>query len=542
MRRRKYIAAVGTVGASLLAGCAGSDDSDDTGDSTSTPTSGANNTDTTETETDSEKTPDEDEESEDGPLAVLDTYIEAAREQDFEALADAMHSRHPFNPDNLDESEMENVSFDFGRYQNYEREVVDESFTTDDIKQMPTVGRWFEQMDTTPAAVLDGEETVLAEVTYETTEDGNTAEQTERLVLVTEDGDWQVFVPYQEPVDVPEGEPVDDERYQIVEGVEFDAESERVRVTVSGAGDIEAEKLVVYSTSFEEESTAWSESSETLPAVNYLTSPFDPAGDEIVVAIRFEDREIVVHRESYPTAEHDGLAVLDSYIEAANSEDLDLLADAMHSQHPFNPKRLDESENVSFDFGTYQDFEREIVDESFSTDDIREMENAEFWFQNVDFTLNDAIEGEEAALAEIQYEVTENNTTVEQKDQLILLTDDGDWRVFLTYDERVVVPDDEPIDDEQYQVVDSVAFDVEKERARVNVSGVGDIEAEELVVYSTSLGEDTVFWAPESETLPSLTHVTSGFDPAGDELVVAIRFEEREIVVHRETYEPDAEN
>lgn len=539
MRRRKYIAAVGTVGAGLLAGCAGEDDSNDAGDSTDTPTPNANSTDTTETETDSEKTPDE--EPEDGPLAVLDSYIEAARERDFEGLADAMHSRHPFNPDNLDESEMENVSFDFGQYQNYERDVVDESFTTDDIKQMPTVGRWFEQMDTTPAAVLDGEETVLAEVTYETTDDGNTVEQTERLVLLTEDGDWRVFVPYQEPVDVPEGEPVDDEQYQVVEGVEFDAESERVRVTVSGAGDIEAEKLVVYSTSLGEESSAWSESSETLPAVNYLTSPFDPAGDEIVVAIRFEDREIVVHRESYPTEEHDGLAVLDSYIEAANNEDLDALADAMHSQHPFNPKRLDESENVSFDFGTYQDFERKIIDESFSTDDIREMESAEFWFQNVEFTLNDAIEGEEAALAEIQYEVTEDNTTVEQKDQLILLTDDGDWRVFLTYDERVVVPDDEPIDDEQYQVVDSVAFDVEKERARVNVSGVGDIEAEELVVYSTSLGEDTVFWAPESETLPSLTHVTSGFDPEGDELVVAIRFEDREIVVHRETYERDTQ-
>ncbi len=87
----------------------------------------------------------------------------------------------------------------------------------------------------------------------------------EQFTLLTEDGDWRVFFPYEEPVDIPQGEPVDDERYRVVDSVEFDIETERATVSVSDLGIIEAEELVVYSTSLGDSSRAWSEESDTLP-------------------------------------------------------------------------------------------------------------------------------------------------------------------------------------------------------------------------------------------------------------------------------------
>jgi hypothetical protein len=544
MKRRQYIAAVGTAGASLLAGCTGNDDSDDGGDGTDTPR--PDNSDTPTETPNRSATPDGGGDTEGGPLAVLDSYIEAAREEDFDALGDAMHSRHPFNPDNLSESEMENASFEFGSYENYERELVDDEFSTDDIEEMPTIGRWFEQMDVTLADVLDGEKAALAEVTYETTEDGSTVEKTEQLTLLTEDGEWQVFFPYQEPVEVPQGEPVDDDQYRVVDGVEFDTASERATVNVSGVGDIEAKELVVYSASLKKNSKAWSQEAETLPSLNYLVTPFDPEGDEIVVTIRFEDREIVVHRESYPQEsadENDALRVLESYVAGINNEDFDAVADAMHSSHPAHPDNLSEEERENASFGSgYTDPETTIIDEAFGTDDIREWDASKFWFNQIDATPEEVLAGEEAVLGGITYTDSENGTTVERTEQIILLTDDGDWRVFVTYDRRIAVPQGEPVDNDQYRVVDSVEFDTETERVEVNFSDVGDIEAKELVVYSTSLGDSSRAWSKESETLPSAAVVTSPFDPEGDEIVVTIRFEDREIVIHRETYEPDANN
>lgn len=536
MKRRQYIATVGTVGAGLLAGCTGNDDTNDGSDPTETPR--PNGGDATETP-DGSETPDDGGDTEDGPLAVLDSYIEAAREEDLDALADAMHSRHPFNPDTLSESEMENASFEFGDYENYEREIVDREFSTDDIEQMPGIARLFEQRDVSLTDVLDGERAALAEVSYETTEDGSTVEKTERLTLLTEDGEWRVFFPYQERVEAPQGEPVDDERYRVVDGVEFDAESERATVNVSGVGDIEAQELVVYSTSLGEESLAWSKESETLPSLTYLTAPFDPEGDEIVVTIRFEDREIVIYRESYPQESSDALSVLESYVRGINDEDFDAVADAMHSQHPAHPDNLSEDELADPSFGPgYSDAETKIIDEGFGTDDIREWEASDYWFDQIDATPEEVLAGENAMLGGITYNDSENGTTVERTEQVILLTDDGDWRVFLTYDRRITVPQGEPVDDEQYRVVEGLEFDTETERVRVNVSDVGDISAKELVVYSSSRGESSRFWSEDSETLPSIQYATAPFDPEGDEIVVTIRFDDREIVVHRETYEP----
>lgn len=315
VKRRQYLLAIGTVGAGVLAGCVANDEDDPGGqssdntdsltpgdsgnDATGTDTSGESETPTETDTSDESETPSETEDTEHEALAVLDSYIEAANEKDLDTLAEVMHSRHPFNPDNLDDAKMENVSFALNDGDNYEPELVDEEFTTDDIREIPNIGFWFEEMDVTLDDVLEGEKAVLAEVSYETTENGSTVTKTEKLTLLTEDGDWKVFFPYQEPVDVPQDEPVDDERYDIVDDIEFDAETERATVYFSDLGDIEAEEVVIYSTSLDDSSKAWSEESDTLPRLNYLVSPFDPDGDEIVVTIRFEDREIVIHRETY---------------------------------------------------------------------------------------------------------------------------------------------------------------------------------------------------------------------------------------------------
>jgi len=104
----------------------------------------------------------------------------------------------------------------------------------------------------------------------------------------------------------------------------------------------------------------------------------------------------------------------------------------MHSYHPFNPENLDEDEEDIFEFepGELTSYEREIVDIDFNTDDIREMANLTFWFEERDTTLDDILDGEEAALIKVSYETTENGELVEETEQFLVLTEDSDWRVF----------------------------------------------------------------------------------------------------------------
>jgi hypothetical protein len=293
MNRRSYLVAAGSGVSALLAGCVdgslpGSPGGDGA-DGTATPDGG---------ETDGATPTDEH-----PALAVVDAYFAASVDEDLDAVGRYMHSKHPFNPENLDEDDLDTFEFQYTDAEDVESEIVEAAYPLEKIRNASSVAPWFEDSETSLEGILEGEQAALARVTFETTEDGSTTEQSEQFIVLTEDGEWRVFFPYEAPPEVPDAEPVDTERYRVVDRIEFDTETERAKVHLSGVDSIEAEELVTYSSSLAVENGVWSEDSETLPSVTFVTTAFDPAGDEIVVALRFDEEEgteeVVVHREQY---------------------------------------------------------------------------------------------------------------------------------------------------------------------------------------------------------------------------------------------------
>lgn len=248
--------------------------------------------------------------------------------------------------------------------------------------------------------------------------------------------------------------------------------------------------------------------------------------------------------------DHPALAVVDAYMDAATDDDPEAVSQYIHTYHPFDPVEMaaeaeaDEDTEFSYEPAAYDDYDREMLDEGFETDDVHEIPHVEFWFEEREVTLEEILEGEETVLVEATTETTEDGDTETEPEQFVMLTDDGEWRVFLPYEEPPEVPDDDPVDDEAYRIVDDVAFDAETEMATIHLSGAGDVEADELVAYSATLSDESSVWSDESDTLPSLESFTVGFDLEGDEIVVALRGAadaEDELVVYRETYDPDDE-
>lgn len=275
MNRRTYLVAAGASASALLAGCIDSigTSEDDDGDPKSGP-----------------------QETRHGAVRAVEEYAHAVANEDRESLIDAMHSAHPFNPANRDNESSGEWSVEWADADDFEAELRDEDFSTADVGAAPGVELWFREEQLADA--LDGEEAALVTLTYETAEDGETEET---LIALTEDGEWKAFFPYEEPPEIPEGEPVDD--LDIVEEVSFDAETETVRVQFGDSIEADIQKVYVYSTSLRQE--GWVSGSEDTAdfSVNYFTSAFDPAGDEIVVTAVVDDEERVVHRESYEPGE-----------------------------------------------------------------------------------------------------------------------------------------------------------------------------------------------------------------------------------------------
>jgi hypothetical protein len=305
MNRRSYLIAAGASVSTLLAGCMGDDSdepTDDPGRATTT-TDGEESPTTTErpetTTTEAAEQPTTAERTdaavvdEQAALTVIDDYTAAASEGDLDALARTMHSAHPFNPDNLSEEERENLDFESRRAEAYERELVDPAFGTEDVVAALSDSSVFD--GGTVSDLVAGERATLVEVRYGA--DGDDTETVERLIMLTEDGKWRVFWTYGQRETLPEGSA--DGTYDIVDGLEYDTEDERVRVNMSGVGEITAEEVTVYTESAGEGNRAWAPDSETLPDVMYLTAPFDPSGDEVVVTITVDGDETVVYREAY---------------------------------------------------------------------------------------------------------------------------------------------------------------------------------------------------------------------------------------------------
>ncbi|MDQ2051111.1 hypothetical protein RBH26_11525 [Natronolimnohabitans sp. A-GB9] len=285
MNRRRFIAIVGTGAVTGLAGCVselGTDDNDENGDDDN---SGEN-------ETDGE---------EHGAVLAVESYIAAAADGDLEAMSDAMHTHHPFDPLEMSEAAKDDENTDFtlesDQIDDYEVELVDAEYEPDDVYEIPYVEFWFQDVDL--ETVLEGEEAALVAVETEMVEDGETILEEETFVSLTDDGEWTVFVQYEAPPEIPDDDPVEDEAYRIVENLEFDEAAERVEVHFERDLGIDVEEVNIYSTSLERENTGYgSDDVDGLP-ITMLTLPFDPEGDEIVVTALVDDEELVVHREEY---------------------------------------------------------------------------------------------------------------------------------------------------------------------------------------------------------------------------------------------------
>lgn len=274
MERRTYLVAAGASVPALLAGCIDSIGSDD----------GAAGT-----------TGDEPEETEHAAVLATEAYVDAVAAEDDEAMIELMHSTHPFNPANRDNESDVEWSVEWNDVENPDVELRDAEFSTADVAELPSVAFWFEEGEL--EATLAGEEAALVALEYETTEAGERVDKTETLIALTENDEWKVFFPYEEPAEIPEGEPVAD--LDVVDELSFDAETEMARVEFVDSVEADVSTVYVYSTSLGQE--GWVSGSEETDdfSVNYFTSAFDPAGDEIVVTAVVDGEERVVHREEY---------------------------------------------------------------------------------------------------------------------------------------------------------------------------------------------------------------------------------------------------
>lgn len=281
MERRTYIAAIGSATAVGLAGCVGDLglEDDDNGD-------------------EDEGSGDDDH----GAVAAVEAYMEASANEDLETMSELTHSLYPFDPAEMaaQAEEDDDRTFEIDEIDDYEVELADEEITTDDVAETPLMRAYAdenEEFDLEDA--FDGEAAALVDTTTETTEDGETVTEDETHIVLTEDGEWRVFFPYQEPREAPEDDPVEGEAYRIVEDLEFDESEETVMVHLERSFEIDVEEVVAYSTSLGTENWAeGSDDTEGFPVTGFTTG-FDPAGDEIVVTAVVDGEELVVHRESY---------------------------------------------------------------------------------------------------------------------------------------------------------------------------------------------------------------------------------------------------
>ena len=283
MHRRTYVVTAGVGTAALLAGCLddivdGDDDSSNDGDE-----GGGTN-----------------EPDEHGAVVAVESYFEALIENDLDGLADVMHSKHPFNPDSteIDEVQAGDWEYEMPEVERYDVELEDDEFESDEIEDVPYVDLWFDDVEI--ADVVEGEEAALVTLEYEAVVDDDTIESKDRLIALTEEDEWTVFFEYLEPPTIPEGEPVEDEEYRIVDGISFDVAHSRASVSLADSIPDDVEAVIVYSTSFELDTRATDAPGVEEFPFTEIVSEFDPEGDEIVVSVIVDDdEELVVHREEY---------------------------------------------------------------------------------------------------------------------------------------------------------------------------------------------------------------------------------------------------
>lgn len=258
--------------------------------------------------------------------------------------------------------------------------------------------------------------------------------------------------------------------------------------------------------------------------------------------------------------ESDPLAVVDTYFEAAANGDTETMSEISHELNPLEPTMW---EDAGWEFqggdGEVPEYDADMRTEDGSVDDVYELEEAEFWFGDVD--LETELEGESIAVVEIAGEGEDGEAT------WILATDDGEWHL-LVQGETDETPDDpeeafdEPIEDEDEDVVADVdwehesetgvdsdeeddatggddEFDFEVHQVAVSLTDSPGIEAEAVRAETAIDGSEPEVYSPDREAggwSGSIIYPT--YDPDGDQLEVIAIDGDEETVVHREHYEP----
>ncbi|ELY94338.1 hypothetical protein C482_18557 [Natrialba chahannaoensis JCM 10990] len=276
-------------------------------------------------------------------------------------------------------------------------------------------------------------------------------------------------------------------------------------------------------------------------------------------------------------------AVLDDFFEASAEGDLEAIDDVMHSLNPLNPAQWEE-DGWEYQGGNGEvpsPFEGEIVIADGTVDDVLELEDATFWFAEID--LEAEIGDEQIALVradegwlEAEAETLaadgsgETSEGDEDEDEVgvsydfdddeieeitwALVTEDDEWRLLFMGTEDEVPEDptevfeDEIIDEEQ-DVIANIDWEYEQddqpedaeendffddiELARVEFTDEPGLEADAVRAESTIEGGHF-----EVENGWSGSWGTVTYHPEGDQILVRIAQDGDETIVHREHYLP----
>ncbi|OIB56379.1 hypothetical protein BBD46_18680 [Natrialba sp. SSL1] len=279
-------------------------------------------------------------------------------------------------------------------------------------------------------------------------------------------------------------------------------------------------------------------------------------------------------------------AVLDTYFEASAEGDLEAIDDVMHSLNPLNPAQWEEEdwEYQGGDGEVPSPFEGELVTADGTVDDVLELEDAAFWFQESD--LETELNGEDIALVRADEEWLDaeaetldgdggagaedgedtgagvSHTFEEELGTVVwaLVPEGDEWRILYmgaeddTPEDPTELFEEEIIDDEQ-DVIAEIDWEYEQEGqtgatdedqddlfadvelARVVFTDEPGLEADAVRADSTIEGSHIEFgdtWSGAWATI--------GYHPDGDQIVVRIAQDGEETVVHREHYLPEGDD
>ncbi|ELY84831.1 hypothetical protein [Natrialba taiwanensis] len=237
--------------------------------------------------------------------AVVETYLNAAVEEDTETMSEVSHRLNPLDPAALEEEGWEfsggNGDDDPGEY---ETTVRSRDAATDAVFELEGSEFWFDRDELDDD--LADERLALLEVSADDPSGGDPTV----WVLATENGEWKYLFsgPADDAPDDPSEafeEPIEDEANDVVEEINWEYDSptsdvNQAAVVLTDSTEIDAERVRIESTIAGGQTGAYNneEFGATWTGIT-LYLEVDPAGDQIVVTAIDGDKETVVHREQF---------------------------------------------------------------------------------------------------------------------------------------------------------------------------------------------------------------------------------------------------